>query len=86
MRLFLSLCAAVLFAAAGEPASQLPSTTGAKIDELAAKALADSGTPSASIAIVQGNNVVYEKAYGKARLSPPRMPRARCVQSSAWLI
>jgi len=71
MRLFLSLFAAVLFAVAGGPASQLPSATAVKIDEIAARALTDSGTPSVSIAIVQGNKIVYEKAYGKARLNPP---------------
>ena len=71
MRLFLSLFAAVLFAVAGGPASQLPSATAVKIDEIAARALTDSGTPSVSIAIVQGNKIVYEKAYGKARRNPP---------------
>ena len=71
MRFHLSLFAAVLCAAAGAPARQLPSATTAKIDEIAAKALADSGTPSVSIAIVQGNRIAYEKAYGKARLDPP---------------
>jgi D-alanyl-D-alanine carboxypeptidase len=68
--LFLSLCAAVLFAAASELAAQLPSTTAVKIDEIAAKELAANGAPSASIAIVQGAKVVYEKAYGRARLDP----------------
>jgi len=69
-QLFLSLCAAVLFAAASELAAQLPSTTAVKIDEIAAKELTASGAPSASIAIVQGGKVVYEKAYGHARLDP----------------
>ena len=32
-----------------------------------------SGTPSVSIAIVQGNKIVYEKAYGKARPNPPTL-------------
>ena len=68
--LFLSLSGAVLFAAASGIAVQLPSATAVKIDEIAAKALTDSGAPSVSIAIVQGGKVAYEKAYGKARLDP----------------
>ena len=68
--LCLSLSAAVLFAAASELAAQLPSATAVKIDEIAGKALSDGGTPSVSIAIVQGGKVAYEKAYGKARLDP----------------
>jgi len=67
---FLSLSAAVLFAAASQLAAQLPSATAGKIDEIATKALTDSGAPSVSIAIVQGGKVAYEKAYGKAHLDP----------------
>ncbi len=62
--LSLILSAAALFAA------QLPPPTAAKIDAIAVQALADSGKPSVSIAIVQGGKVAYEKAYGKARLDP----------------
>jgi CubicO group peptidase (beta-lactamase class C family) len=68
--LFLSLSAAVLFAAASELAAQLPSATAVKIDEIATRTLTDSGAPSVSIAIVQGGKVAYEKAYGKAHLDP----------------
>jgi len=57
--------------AAGSLASELPSATAAKIDEMAVKALLDSATPSVSIALVQGGKIAYEKAYGKARLDPP---------------
>ena len=42
----------------------------AQIDKIAVQALAESGKPSVSIAIVQGGKVAYEKAYGKARLDP----------------
>jgi hypothetical protein len=35
-----------------------------------AKALTDSGSPSVSIAVVQGGKIAYEKAYGRARLEP----------------
>ena len=51
-------------------AAELPSATAAKIDEIASKALAESGAPSVSLAIVQNGKIAYEKAYGKARLQP----------------
>jgi len=41
-----------------------------KIDEIAAKALAESGAPSVSIAVVQAGKIAVEMAYGKARLEP----------------
>jgi D-alanyl-D-alanine carboxypeptidase len=66
---FLCLCSVVLFTAAGL-AAQLPAATAAKIDEIATKALTESGAPSLSLAIVQNEKVAYEKAYGKARLDP----------------
>jgi len=67
---FRSLPLALLLAAAGPLAAQLPSTTAARIDEIAAQALTASGAPSVSIAVVQGGKIVYEKAYGRARLYP----------------
>jgi CubicO group peptidase (beta-lactamase class C family) len=48
----------------------------AKIDEIAAKALADSGAPSVSIAVVQSGKTAFEKAYGNARLDPPAAARS----------
>jgi CubicO group peptidase (beta-lactamase class C family) len=62
--------AAVVFAAASSVAAQLPAATAAKIDEIAARALADTRAPSVSVAIVQGGKIAYEKAYGKGRLDP----------------
>ena len=41
-----------------------------KIDKLATDALAKSGVPSASIAIVKDGKIVYLNAYGSARLEP----------------
>src|SRR6476661_8017681 len=41
-----------------------------KIDKLATEALAQSGVPSASIAVVRDGKIVYLKAYGSARLEP----------------
>jgi CubicO group peptidase (beta-lactamase class C family) len=61
-----------LFLVAGTLAAQIPG----KIDEIAAKALADSGAPSVSLAIVQGGKIVYEKAYGHARLDPATEAKA----------
>lgn len=57
-------------------AQQLPSTLTSKIDEIAVKALADSGAPSASFAVVRDGKIAFEKAYGKARLDPPTGARA----------
>ena len=59
-----------LFALAGPLAAQLsPAATG-KIDAAAEKALADSGAPSGSIAVVKDGRIAYLKAYGNARLNP----------------
>jgi CubicO group peptidase (beta-lactamase class C family) len=41
-----------------------------KIDKLANDALAESGVPSASIAVVRDGKIVYLNAYGSARLEP----------------
>ena len=41
-----------------------------KIDKLADDALAKSGVPSASVAVVREGKIVYLKAYGSARLEP----------------
>jgi D-alanyl-D-alanine carboxypeptidase len=60
----------VLIAFAARLAAQLPPATTAKIDEAAAQALADSGAPSVSIAVVQDGRIAYLKAYGNARLNP----------------
>ena len=43
----------------------------AKIDGIAAKALAESGAPSVAIAVVESGKIALEKAYGKGRLEPP---------------
>jgi D-alanyl-D-alanine carboxypeptidase len=44
-----------------------------KIDKLANEALAKTGVPSASVAIVKDGQIVYVKAYGDARLEPRTM-------------
>ncbi len=62
---------AVLALACAELAqAQLPAEISAKIDSDVAKVLSDTGTPSASIALVKDGQIVYVKAYGNARLEP----------------
>src|SRR4051794_11576345 len=50
--------------------AQRPIDTSTAIDQLVTKALADSGTPAVSIAIVRDGKVTFAKAYGDARLDP----------------
>ena len=52
-------------------AQEMPASLRDQIDSLARKAVAESGVPSASIAIVQGGGITYAHAYGTARLDPP---------------
>ncbi len=65
-----------LIAAANGLAAQLPAATVARIDQIAVKALTETGAPSISIAIVQGGKIAFKKAYGKARLDPTVDARA----------
>ena len=51
-------------------AQELSSELRGKIDKLATDALAKSGVPSASIAVVRDGKIVYLNAYGSARLEP----------------
>ncbi|MGC1299806.1 MAG: hypothetical protein WA869_32675 [Alloacidobacterium sp.] len=62
-----------------QPVDTIPADLRGKIDTVADKVLADTGVPSASIAIVQKGQVVYTQAYGKARLDPltPAAPPMR---------
>ena len=55
----------------GSLAGQLPQAAVDRIDAIATKALADTGAPSVSIAILKDGKVAYVKAYGNARLGPP---------------
>ena len=43
----------------------------AKIETAVHDVMAKTGVPSASVGIVQGGKIVFVKAYGQARLSPP---------------
>jgi D-alanyl-D-alanine carboxypeptidase len=51
--------------------SQLPADLQQKIDKAATDALAKTGVPSASIAVVKDAQIAYLHAYGNARLDPP---------------
>src|SRR5438132_6886334 len=76
------LCIVFLLAFAIFPAvaqGQLSPDLREKIDKIASDALAKSGVPSASIAIIKNGRLVYVKAYGDARLEPrtPATPESR---------
>jgi CubicO group peptidase (beta-lactamase class C family) len=42
-----------------------------KIDAIVQDALVSTGVPGVSLAVIQDDKIVYEHAYGKARISPP---------------
>lgn len=69
----------VCFSASVNARPQLPAEMQQKIDRVATDALAKSGVPSASIAVVKDGQVAYVHAYGNARLDPatPATPGMR---------
>ena len=71
----LLLCSS--FAAA--QSSTLSTESQKKIDEMARQTLAETGVPSASIAIVQAGAIAYLHAYGDGRIEPrqPALPAMR---------
>jgi len=65
-------------------AQELPTELRQKIDGVANDALAKTGVPSASVAIVKDGKIAYLQAYGTARLDPltPAKPEMRyCIGS-----
>lgn len=60
-------------------AQQLTPTERAQIDTAARAVLDATGAPSASIAIVRGGEIVYERAYGDGRIDP-RTPAAPAMR------
>jgi D-alanyl-D-alanine carboxypeptidase len=72
----LAFCCGSFLHAQSDP---LAAEMSAKVDDLAKHALADTGVPSASIAIVQSGAIRYLKAYGDARIEPrtPAKPTMR---------
>ena len=78
MRIWIVLAALVSWL--GIAAAQaLPEAQQRAIDKAVEEVLAATKTPSASIAIVKGNQVAYARAYGEARLEPktPATPEMR---------
>lgn len=78
----LSLLRQLGFAAAIAPAllaQQLSPGERAQIDSAAVSVLRATGAPSASIAIVRDGRIVYEHAYGDARIDP-RTPAATSMR------
>lgn len=81
-RLFHGFALVILLSLIACPASaqtQLSADLRENIDKLAAEALAQTGVPSASVAVVKDGQIVYSKAYGNARLDPktPATPEMR---------
>lgn len=74
LTVLLALASAPVFAS-----EALPADLAAKIDKIANDALAKSGVPSASVAVVRDGKLAYAKAYGNARLDPktPATPAMR---------
>jgi len=68
--LLASLAFSAAFAQDRMTVGRLPGDLQQKVDQAAEQALAESGAPSASIAIVRDGQIVLTKAYGKARLDP----------------
>jgi D-alanyl-D-alanine carboxypeptidase len=80
MRLHLiALAAALPYSAA--LTQQLTPSDRAKIDSAATSVLASTGAPGASIAVVRGGQIVYEKAYGDGRVEP-RTPATSAMRYS----
>jgi D-alanyl-D-alanine carboxypeptidase len=65
------LLGAVPAAVLAQPSNVLDAATAARVDQAVEKVIADTGIPSASIALVERGRIVYLQAYGKARLEPP---------------
>jgi CubicO group peptidase (beta-lactamase class C family) len=73
-RLFGSAILAALTLTAAAQAQTVDSIDPAlrsRIDRVAAQVLEQTGVPSASVAVVKGDKLVYTHAYGQARLDPP---------------
>lgn len=71
-----SIARALLFFAALAAAPPLhadePAAIARNVDRIVAEVLKQTGTPSASVAIVQGGRLVHARAYGDARVEPTK--------------
>ena len=80
----LAACGLLLLAAiplAAQSVNQIDPALRSRIDRIASGVLAQTGVPSASIAVVQHGKLVYTHAYGLARLDPP-MPATPAMRYS----
>src|SRR5690348_765703 len=71
LRTAAALLALLAFPATAQP---LTPTEVGSIDRLVTRTLADTGVPSAEIAIVRNGQIVFDKAYGKANEGLPANP------------
>lgn len=69
--------AATILLLAPASAQQLTPAERAGIDSAARAVLASTGAPSTSIAVVRGGEIVYEQAFGEARVGTPATPAMR---------
>ncbi|MGA7030574.1 MAG: serine hydrolase domain-containing protein, partial [Candidatus Acidiferrales bacterium] len=72
-------CSGTLTNAHAQSKAQLSPEMQHKIDQIAADALAKTGVPSASVAVVKDGQIAYLRAYGNARLDSqtPATPQMR---------
>jgi D-alanyl-D-alanine carboxypeptidase len=70
LRLFALVAMLGFVAFPSTPQAQNSSDLREKIDKVATEALAKTGVPSASVAVVKNGQIVYVKAYGDARIDP----------------
>jgi D-alanyl-D-alanine carboxypeptidase len=83
LALFILLTASLL--QAQTPASISP-TLREKVDAVVRQALASTGVPSVSIAIVQAGAVTYLQAYGDGRLGPNKEPSSPALPSMRYSV
>jgi len=76
IRTFCSCLVIALVLAAPASAQSLTDAERSQIDSAATAALEATGSPGASIAIVRGGQIVYERAYGIGRVDPPTPAKA----------
>jgi CubicO group peptidase (beta-lactamase class C family) len=66
--------------------SALDPATSARIDQIAAQVLEETGVPSASVAVVKGGKLVYTRAYGSARLATATSPASPAAPEMRYSI
>lgn len=73
------VCSLIWFTCSGRGHAASPPDLRASIEQAAKKVLAETGVPSASVAVIRDGRIVLVGAYGDARLSPslPAKPEMR---------